>query len=226
VTQVRVATYNVFMGGRRGQALHDVVRGMAPDVLLVNESPKWPLIWRLRCRRLAGAWGMRIVAGGRPAGSNMVVASDRVQVEDAGAERIQQPLFQPRRGIAWAQLRIEDHLLGVVCCHLSLNRERRARGVERVLAAASRLRGPVIIGGDLNEPPDGPSWRRLRQAGFVDHGDDGWLTFPAARPSKRIDALLVRGDARVLRHGAPDVAGELLARASDHVPVFAVVDLA
>jgi endonuclease/exonuclease/phosphatase family metal-dependent hydrolase len=226
VTRVRVATYNILMGGRNGEPLYDVIRAMAPDVLLVNESPKWPLIWRLRCRRLADAWGMRLVAGGRPAGSNMIVVSERVQIERAGAERIRQPLFQPRRGIAWAQLRIGEQILGVVCCHLGLNRKRRARGVERVLEAASRLQGPVIVGGDLNEPPDGPSWRRLGDAGFVDHGDDGWPTFPASAPVARIDALLVRGDVAVLRHGDPGVPRGLLAQASDHVPVLATVEVA
>jgi endonuclease/exonuclease/phosphatase family metal-dependent hydrolase len=136
-----------------------------------------------------------------------------------------QPWFQPRRGIAWAQLRVGGRLLGVVACHLSLDRERRLREVERVIEVARRLRGPVMVGGDLNEPPTGPSWERLRSAGFVDHGSRDWLTFPAADPEKRIDALLVKGDVVVLNHGDPGAPGERLSAASDHRPVFAELEL-
>ena len=168
---------------------------------------------------------MRYVAGGRPAGSNMIVVAPGVQVKAAGSEVLKQPLFQPRRGIAWAQLRIQGRLVGVVSCHLSLNRERRLREVERVIEVADRLRGPVVIGGDLNEPPAGPCWRRLRGAGFVDHGDKTWLTFPADHPDRRIDALLVRGSVKVVHHGDPGVPEQLLAAASDHRPVLAVLDL-
>lgn len=225
MTRARMVTYNIFMAGRKGQAVHDVVRAMRPDVLLVNESPKWPLIWRRRCRRLADAWGMRFVTGGRLAGSNMVVVGQGVQVKRAGSEKLRQPLFQPRRGIAWAQLRIGGQLVGVVCCHLSLTKQRRMREVGRVIAVAGKLRGPVIVAGDLNEPPDGPSWRRLREAGFVDHGSDEWPTYPAEHPEKRIDALVVRGAALVVRHGDPGVPPELLVRASDHLPVLGVLDL-
>ena len=97
--------------------------------------------------------------------------------------------------------------------------------VDRVIAVARRLRGPVVVAGDLNEPPDGPSWQRLRQAGFVDHGSKKWRTFPADQPEKRIDALLVRGDVTVVAHGDPGVRDELLAAGSDHRPVLAVLDL-
>lgn len=225
MTRARVMTYNIFMGGRRGRALHEVVALSRPDVLLVNESPKGFLVWRRECRRLSETWGMRFVTGGRPAGSNMITVAPGVAVKSAGSEVLPQPMFQPRRGIAWAQLRVQGRLVGVVSCHLSLDRERRAREVERVITVARRLRGPVVVTGDLNEPPDGPSWQRLQRAGFIDHGSKKWLTFPSDVPEKRIDALLIRGDAAVLSHGDPGVTGDVLAAASDHRPVLAVLEL-
>lgn len=225
MTRVRVMTYNIWMGGRSGSDLHRVVRAVAPDVLLVNESPKTPFLWRRRARRLADAWGMTHTVGGRTAGSNLIATAPAIGVKARGAATIDQPLFQPRRGIAWAQLRIEGRLLGVVCCHLSLDRERRLREVDRVIDVADRLRGPVIVGGDLNETPDGPVWQRLARAGYVDHGSRRDRTYPADTPVKRIDALLVRGDAEVLTHGVPDVDPALLAAASDHRPVLATLRL-
>ena len=226
MTCIRVATYNIFMGGRRGSAVDQVVRRMDADVLLVNESPKTPLLWRGRCRSLADRWQMRFVTGGRPAGSNMVAVRPGVAVKASGTRKLRQPLFQPRRGIAWAQLRVQGRLLGVVSCHLSLDRDRRLVEVRRVIDVASRLRGPVVVAGDLNEPPRGPSWQALRDAGFVDHGDNQWETFPSTSPKTRIDALLVRGTtARVVRHGDPGLPARLLQEASDHLPVLAALEL-
>ena len=225
MTRVRVLTYNILMGGRRGAALHEVVREVAPDVLLVNESPKLPIFWKRRCIRLCERWGMRYVGGGRKAGSNMIAVSGDVRVKSVTARKLKQPLFKPRRGIAAAQLRVDGKLFGVVACHLSLTREGRAEEVEQVLAVASTLRGPVIVAGDLNEKPDGPSWQRLQEAGFVDHGSKSWKTYPADSPTTRIDALFARGSVKVERHGDPGVDEELLVAASDHRPIFAVIAL-
>lgn len=222
---VRVLTYNIWQGGRRGALLHQAVRSSAPDVLLVNESPKTPLLWKRRCVRLADRWGLRYVAGGRNAGSNMIVAASPVGVDATYVRTLRQPLFQPRRGIAAAQLLVEGNALGVVSCHLSLDAEQRLLEVDEVIEVASSLRGPVVVAGDLNERPTGPCWARLREAGYLDNGTSDWPTFPAQRPRKRIDALLVRGDVRVLRHGDPGVEKAVQERASDHRPVLAVLAL-
>jgi endonuclease/exonuclease/phosphatase family metal-dependent hydrolase len=225
MTLLRVLTYNILLGGRRGQPLHDVVRAVAPDVLLVNESPKLPVLWRRDCDRLVRRWELRRVAGGRPAGSNLIAVAPGVGVKSASAQVIPQPFRQPRRGVAAAQLRVAGRLVGVVSCHLSLVRESRPRELDVVLRAADGLRGPVVLAGDLNEVPTGPSWERLRAAGFVDHGSAAWRTFPASAPDRRIDALLLRGAATVTHHGDPGVDPALLAAASDHRPVLAEIDL-
>ena len=86
MTRARVMTYNIFMGGRKGSVLHGVIRDARTDVLLVNESPKQILLWKRQCRRLTDEWGMRLVAGGRPAGSNMIAAAPGVAVKSSGSE--------------------------------------------------------------------------------------------------------------------------------------------
>jgi endonuclease/exonuclease/phosphatase family metal-dependent hydrolase len=222
---LRVMTYNIWMGGRGGPLLHQMMRASGAEVVLVNEGPKTPFVWRKQCRELASDWAMRHVTGGRDAGSNMIVVRPGVHVKSTYTATLRQPLFQPRRGIAAAQLRVNGRLLGVVSCHLSLDAERRVIEVDRVIEAAGRLRGPVVLGGDLNELPGGPSWRRLRAAGFLDPGSEQWLTFPAEEPAKRVDALLVRGAPQVLHHGDPGVDERLQQQASDHRAVLAVLDL-
>src|SRR4051794_17606912 len=167
-------TYNILQGGRHAEPLREVVRTVAPDILLVNESPKAPFRWRRDCQRLARDWSLRLVVGGRPAGSNLVLCAPHVRVNSVGAVVLPQPRLQPRRGVASAQLRVGAHLLGVVSCHLSLAAERRPAEVGRVLEVAESLRGPVLIAGDLNEPANGPAWARFRDAGYMDRGTSAW----------------------------------------------------
>jgi endonuclease/exonuclease/phosphatase family metal-dependent hydrolase len=222
MTSVRLLTYNV-LGGKAKVALRSVVRSVNPDVMVVNETPQTPLLWRWQCPSLARQWDLQHVAGGRNAGRNMICAQHHIGVAETHVERINQPLLQPIRGVVSAQLQADSHPFGVVGCHLGLGSDGPESQVQQVLRAADRLRGPVIVAGDLNEPPKGPSWEALRAAGFVDHGDEEDLTFPAEHPTKRIDALLVRGDVPLRRHRIPGLQPELLRLASDHLPVAATL---
>ena len=225
MAQLRVMTYNIYLGGRGGPLLDQVVRAAEPDVLVVNESPHYPVVWRRQCRKLARRWGMEMVVGGRPAGSLMLLVRPDLRVTFRHQKVLGRPPFRPRRGIASAEVEVRGQRVGIVGCHLSLHPDERAREVEKVIEEADSLGDPVVVAGDLNERPNRQSWRQLREAGFVDHGTREWLTFPADSAVKRIDAVLVRGDLTVSHHGDPGVPADLLAAASDHRPVLAVLDL-
>ncbi len=219
------------LGGDTG-ALDRAVRAADPDVLVVNEGPRRPLLWRRDVAALCRRWGLAHAAGGPVAGSNLVLVRPGLVVRAREERRLPQPRLAPRRGVVSVRLELAGRSLGVVGCHLGLRRDSRLREVEQVLRAADALPGPVVLAGDLNEPPDGPCWRRLQAAGFKDtaaRGAEGATeaaaTFPADRPRSRIDAVLVRGDELVLRPergslgpALPDAA--LLAVASDHRPVL------
>lgn len=218
-----VATYNVY-GARHRRPLRQVVTTLAPDVLVVNETPKIPLVWRWQCDRLARSWGMRRAGGGRDAGSNMICFSPRVRVEWVSTRRLRQPRFKPRRGIVAAQCSVDGMPFGVVGVHLSLLEWSRPTEAAAALADAEGLRGPLVLCGDFNERPTGSSWQLFRGAGLADHADPQAFTSQAATPTKRIDGLLVR-DARVLEHAVPDLPPDLLAAASDHLPVVARIEI-
>jgi endonuclease/exonuclease/phosphatase family metal-dependent hydrolase len=223
VPTITVMTYNVY-GARYRSPLRKVVTSVAPDVLVVNETPKVPLIWRWQCDRLARSWGMRRAGGGRDAGSNMVCVSSRVQVDRSTARRLRQPRFKPRRGVVAVQCAVEGAEFAVVGVHLSLLRWSRPTEAGAALADSEGLRGPLLLCGDLNEKPEGPCWELFRDAGLVDHGGHDDFTSQAATPNQRIDGLLVRG-ARVLTHAIPDLPRDLLAVASDHLPIVARIEV-
>ncbi|MPZ96096.1 MAG: hypothetical protein GEU96_14585 [Propionibacteriales bacterium] len=221
---VRILTYNI-QGGRQRAALRTVVESVDPDVVVVNESPQLPLWWRWACPSLARDWQLDHVAGGRNAGRNMICAGEYVGLRHTHVERIKQPRwFDPIRGVVSARLQLGGRPFGVVGCHLSLSPKRRPHELEIVLYRADQLDGPVILAGDLSEEPGGPGWHQLAEAGFIDTASGDALTYPSTVPAKRIDALLVRGsDVEVLDHRIPPVPQELLATASDHLPVTATI---
>ncbi len=222
-TTVTVVSYNI-RGGAAHSALAQVVAAMSPDVLVANEAPKLPLLWHRQCATLAEEWRLRRVAGGRDAGQNLLCGSDRVHVVESAARRLRQPRFAPIRGIVWAQCLADNAPFGVVGVHLSLVAERRPAEARAAIAVADRLRGPVVVCGDLNESPGQPAWRHFEAAGYADAAPRPEATFSSNDPRKRIDAVLVRGG-RLVSYGVPPLPGNLYRQASDHLPVRAVLEL-
>ena len=220
--QVSVLALNILLGGRRGTPLHQLVRAVDPDVLVVSEAPKRPVTWRRDVRRLASRLRMEYVAGGRPAGDNMILVRPGIEVRSVSEVVMPTPRFQPRRGVVSAQLKVRGELFAVTGCHLTLQDHLRMAEVRRVLAEAARLRGPGVLAGDLNEEPQGSCWRAFEAAGWTDPGRGrGWPTFPSDEPRKRIDALFTRGALVVDQYGDPGVPAALQAAASDHRGVLA-----
>jgi len=122
--------------------------------------------------------------------------------------------------------------------HMSLDRRERLAHTAELLdhvAVLQRDYGAehVVLGGDLNEPPDGPTWRALAAGGLHDawaqapgSSRGGENTFPAAMPERRIDAVLVSSGVQMAWAGVPDeVAAGEYAAASDHRPVLAELTL-
>lgn len=240
--QIRVLSYNVRGLRDDRAALHTVVRQLRPDVALIQEAPS-RLRWRPRCAALARECGLLYAAGGRTAGGNLLLVSSRIDVHAVEELRIPQRIREPIRGIVAATLGLEKVQFAAVGIHLGLSSLGRRRDVQEVLGALRARRDlPIVVGGDLNEPVGGPSWREFAVAGMHDPatsletGENGApvgaldphaLTFPAAEPRRRIDAILVGPGADVSDYGVP-TAPELryqLAHATDHLPVVAVVDL-
>jgi endonuclease/exonuclease/phosphatase family metal-dependent hydrolase len=221
--QLRVVSYNVH--GLRDDlgTLGSVVRELAPDVLVVQESPR-RLRWRARCADLAHRCGLVYAAGGGPALGNLILVSLRVAVPRAWALRY--PLVPGRhmRGAVFARCVVSGAPLTVAGTHLGLVAEERLDQARRLRDALAGVDGPTVLAGDFNEAADGPA-RRLLGEGRVDAaGTDDTATYPAAGggvAGARIDALLVHPAVTV--GGYRVVSSAATARASDHLPV--VVDL-
>jgi endonuclease/exonuclease/phosphatase family metal-dependent hydrolase len=226
---IRVLSYNIRSMRDDTAALARVIRACAPDLVLVQEAPRF-FRWRKAAARLATATDLVYVTGGATTAGPMILCTLRAHVERA------QDVLMPRtpglhqRGLATAVLRIGGVRLAAVSTHLSLSAaERRAQAdlVLRRVAAADQPH--VVLGGDLNEPPDHPAFSRIAAA-----LQDGYATKPwggeatsTRAPHRRIDAIFATPGIEILGCGVPTglpgVTPADLHAASDHLPVLAAL---
>ncbi|MFD9005733.1 endonuclease/exonuclease/phosphatase family protein [Streptomyces sp. NPDC059582] len=227
---VRVLSYNIRSMRDDTGALARVIGACAPDLVLVQEAPRF-FRWRKKLARLATASGLVILSGGGTAAGPAILCSLRATVERT--EDVLLPLTPGlhRRGFATAVVRFGGARLGVLSCHLSLQQDERYDQGGLLL---DRLTGlgveHAVAGGDLNERPGGRTFRRLSEG-----LQDCWATAPwggeytstPTDPHQRIDALFATKGVRVLGCGVPlgqpGVTGTDLRAATDHLPVLAAL---
>ncbi|MFI6346993.1 endonuclease/exonuclease/phosphatase family protein [Streptomyces sp. NPDC050560] len=227
---VRVLSYNVRSLRDDVPALARVIRACAPDLVLVQEAPRF-FRWRKKLAALASASGLVLLSGGAPAAGPALLCSLRATVERT--EDVLLPLTPGlhRRGFATAVVGFGAARLGVASCHLSLGAQERAVQAGLLLKRTEAFGTPhAVVGGDLNERPEGPAFRRLAGALQDCRGAAPWggeLTYSPELPRRRIDAVFATAGVTVLGCGVPDalpgVTGADLRAASDHLPVLAAV---
>ena len=221
---MRVATYNVrgFRGGRDRVA--HVVRGLDPDVLLLQETGS-----RRALRRFAAITRMHVARDPwsplRRRVKDAVLVRDGATITSAHLVRFAGSRRWYPRGALVA--RVGGSLdLWALSVHLGLGGRERVRQVEALLATIATLpEAPIVVGGDLNATPDTRAPARmaavLRDA-WTAAGRGAGATFPAAAPAARIDYLFVGAglEIRSIR-----VVSGPEAPASDHLPVVATLRL-
>jgi endonuclease/exonuclease/phosphatase family metal-dependent hydrolase len=227
---VRVLSYNIRSMRDDTAALARVIGACAPDLVLIQEAPRF-FRWRKKLARLAAASGQVILTGGATAAGPAILCTLRATVERT--EDVLLPLTPGlhRRGFATAVVRFGGARLGVLSCHLSLQQEERQEQGGMLL---DRLAGlgvdHAVAGGDLNERPGGPTFRRLAEnlrdcRAVAPWGGEN--TFNPVTPFQRIDAIFATKGVEVLGCGVPlgqpGVTETDLRAATDHLPVLAAL---
>jgi endonuclease/exonuclease/phosphatase family metal-dependent hydrolase len=215
VADLRVLAWNVH-GYRAGyDRVGEVIAEQGPDVALLNEAG----YLRFRSRRLGSRLGMRVASGGglRTRIPNAVLVRPPWRLVEYAVEVLPRSGSELRRGAVLATVGRAGRRLLAVATHLGLSGRERLRHAEVLTDLLVTHHHPVVLGGDLNEGPDGPaaSWIAER---FWDAqaGDAGALTFPSADPRARIDYVFVSHGLAV---ESAWVAGD--PEASDHLAVVA-----
>ncbi|MDT0406125.1 endonuclease/exonuclease/phosphatase family protein [Streptomyces edwardsiae] len=227
---IRVLSYNIRSMRDDTGALARVITACAPDLVLLQEAPRF-FRWRKKLARLASETGLVVLSGGATAAGPAILCSLRATVERT--EDVLLPLTpgQHRRGFATAVVRFGGARIAVLSCHLSLEKsERYAQGGMLLDRLAGMGAEHAVVGGDLNERPDGRTFRRLTES-LTDCWDaapwGGEHTWTRDEPHRRIDALFVGKGVEVLGCGVPvgqpGVRESDLAAATDHLPVLAAL---
>ncbi|MEO5877382.1 MAG: endonuclease/exonuclease/phosphatase family protein [Streptosporangiaceae bacterium] len=226
---IRLLSYNI-------RALHDdpvavarVIRACRPDIVCLQEVPRfWG--WRAQRDRLAGECGLVVASSRRSAGLAVLV---RPQVRVAHSSYSMLTWSPPlhRRALALAVVELSGVRLVVASTHLDLAAGPRLRHVKEFLPvlAAARVdfRAPVVLAGDFNEEPGGASWTLLSrtfQDAYAVAPAGQELTFSAANPRERIDAVFLDRELRVVGCGVPDDPAGDFPLATDHRPLLAEFD--
>lgn len=223
---IRVVSYNIHAGRyldgprERSTALTEVVRDLAPDVLLLQEAPR-RFGWRRRSASLAHESGLVFVEGGMPGLGNLILTNLRVRVEQSWCQRF--PLTPGRhlRGAAFARCAVAGARFTVAASHLSTDPAERPGQAKLLHAALAEVDTPAVLGVDLNDTPGSSAWQALTES-FADPGDPG-PTYPSVDPRRRIDAVLVGKGMAVASYRVVDSPAARLA--SDHLPVLAELRL-
>ncbi|MFJ9647320.1 endonuclease/exonuclease/phosphatase family protein [Streptomyces sp. NPDC101206] len=240
---IRVLTYNIRSLRDDEDALARVIRACAPDLVFVQEAPRF-FRWRKHAARLAATCDLVVLSGGATAAGPLLLCSLRAFVERT--EDVLLPLTPGlhRRGFATAVVRFGGARVAVLSAHLPLDARERQAHAEELLVRLGAAGAPYgIAAGDVNETPEGPAFRRLAGAlqdcravapwggehTFVPGGRGGGGADGGGGAGRRIDAVFATRGVEVLGCGVPvgldGVAEADLTAASDHLPVLAVVRL-
>ena len=225
--RLRVVVHNVH-GFRTGpERVAEVLGHFEPDLLLLNETGS-----RRALRRFARQLDLQVARDPwspfrRRIKNAVLVRSPWRLLEHrlhrfADARRALNP-----RGALIARVGRAGRRVGVFSVHLGLHPVERAHASQELVDLAFGLDGPILIGGDCNELPDGRAVSFLGERfwdAWLLGGDVAGETFPAQDPTARIDYLFVSERVRVERVLVP--ASELVRGASDHLPVVVELTLA
>ncbi len=150
----------------------------------------------------------------------------RRDIDIVTAEPIDLPMLEPR-GAAHAALCCEGRTFRVIGTHLDLSGLRRRDQIKAIVDHVDRAEGhyPTVLMGDFNQ------WRSTMGAmdEFAPHDPDGWQildpgrSFPSRQPVARLDRIVVSEEWR--NHAAGVHHSNLSAQASDHLPVWADLEL-
>lgn len=223
MTEIRVLSYNIRALRDDADAVSAVMRSCAPDIVCVQEAPRF-LRWRSKRAAIARKAGLVVATADRPAGL-LILVSMRTQVVSTSFRLLSRSPSLHQRAIASAAVRVGGVRLDVASVHLSLDADERSRHLPELWSALPPDHSSLVVAGDVNEGPDGPVWRELSTTlrdAWATSGSGAGDTYSARSPHKRIDGIFAGNGFEVVEcRAVDDVPG--VAEASDHLPVLAVL---
>jgi len=236
---LRVMTFNIRSGNGNLERTAETIRDLAPDIVALQEvDVHWAdrsgfadqaaylaaaLRMQLRFAHIYNLAGADSAAAPREFGVALLSRYPIVEWRNDTIMRLStqqaNPLPAPMPGLLEAVLSVNGLLVRVFNTHLDYRADPAVRRhqVTEMLRYVGEARTPIILFGDLNAGPAAPELQPLFDLlcdSWDGHADSG-ATYPAEKPAKRIDYILVSNHFRVLSARVPAT------ETSDHRPVVA-----
>ena len=217
---LRLMTWNVRSLRDDRDAVIRVIRACAPDVLFVQEAPRF-LRSASRLAALARETDLVVATTGRPTTGLGLLTTMRVDVERAELHELTKSPKLHQRGVAAAELSVGALSFTAASLHLGLDAIERRRHAVEIDQLLGTWRQPVVLAGDFNEQQDGPAWASLSEGRQDAGAAESHSTFPASQPRRRIDTILAPHGWRISLVSALEIVDESdLVAATDHRPVI------
>jgi endonuclease/exonuclease/phosphatase family metal-dependent hydrolase len=232
---IRVMTYNIHVGVGMDKKLDlrriaDVINKEKPDLVGLQEVDRGvqrtqridEIAELSKLTRMDHAFAFNLPYQG---GQYGVAILSRFPIR-ATDHRLYKNLREAeRRGLIRAEIRIDGRLVHFVTTHLDYQHDDgRLFEAQQMLGALTDVKGPLIVVGDFNDTPAGETYKLMRSlfedAWAIRPTDEGF-SYPADKPSKRIDYIFTRRSDEI-RTKRAWVINTL---ASDHVPVVADLEI-
>ena len=225
---VRVMSYNIRSLRDDAAAVVRVIRAADPDVVCVQEAPRF-LLWRRKCAWLARETELTIASGGRVAAANLLLTKSHVTVEASRSVLFSKDRGLHQRGVALAVLRIGSAGFVLAGTHLDGYPEPRLRHVRELFQSINDVTPaatPIVFAGDFNDDPGSAVWQALSARGTDAHAAAGigdGFTLNVIHPTRRIDAIFAGPGITVRSARAIDT--DDVGAASDHRPILANLNI-
>ena len=231
---LRVMTYNIHVGVGMDKKLNleriaEVINRERPDLVGLQEvdrgvkrtEGKDQIAELAKLTRMDFSFAHNLDYQG---GQYGVAILSRFLIQHADHQKYENRRETERRGMLRVEVEVEGKKLNFVTTHLDYQYEDgRLFETEQLLRLVDGVKGPLIIAGDFNDEPKGNAYKLMRSK-----FDDAWagnktegFTYPADKPTKRIDYIFYRASDRV-RVKRVWIVNTL---ASDHLPLMAELEI-
>ena len=235
-TKLRVMTYNIHVGVGMDKKLElqriaDVINREKPDLVGLQEvdrgvertQRKDEIVELSVLTKMQYAFAHNLDYQG---GQYGVAILSRFPIRASDHRMYQNRREAERRGMIRVEVLIDRKPLSFVTTHLDYQfPDGRQFEAEQMLEFLRDLKGTLIVVGDFNDEPVGSTYKLM-----LTRFDDAWMSnrekqtgfsYPADKPTKRIDYIFVRkaDKIKVKRAWVVDTM------ASDHIPVVADLEI-
>jgi len=233
---LRVMTYNIHVGIGMDkkldlQRIATVINHERPDLVGLQEVDRGvqrtqridEMVELAKLTRMDYAFAFNLAYQG---GQYGVAILSRLPITATEHRHFKNLREAERRGFIRAEVSFNGSRINFVTTHLDYQfHDGRLFETQQLLKALEEIKGPLIVVGDFNDIPSGYSYQLMRydfdDAWTHSRGTEHGFSYPADKPSKRIDHIFFRRQDPIRARRAWIVN----TLASDHIPVVADLEI-